>query len=64
MKTVTEIIRLTDRNRWMAGIAAAALVAGVGGVLIGRSMTDQPAADERSRGRRRRGARPRRLRRR
>lgn len=39
-----QIIRLTDRNRLMAGIAAAALVAGVGGVLIGRSMSDQPVA--------------------
>lgn len=36
-----QIIRLTDRNRLMGGIAAAALVAGVGGVLIGRSMSDQ-----------------------
>ena len=39
-----QIIQLTDRNRLMAGIAAAALVAGVGGVLVGRSMSDQPAA--------------------
>lgn len=39
-----QIIQLTDRNRLMAGIAAAALVAGVGGVLIGRSMSDQPVA--------------------
>ena len=35
-----EIINLTDRNRLLAGIAATALVAGVGGVLIGRSMSD------------------------
>ena len=38
MKTVTEIIRLNDRNRWIAGVAAAALVAGIGGVMVGRSM--------------------------
>ena len=37
-----QIIRLTDRNRLTAGIAAAALVAGVGGVLVGRSMSDAP----------------------
>ena len=42
MKNVTQIIRLNDRNRWLAGIAAAALVAGLGGVLIGRSISDQP----------------------
>lgn len=41
-----QIIQLSGRNRWMAGIAAAALLAGVGGVLIGRSMNDQPAAVE------------------
>lgn len=41
-----KIIRLAERNRRAAGIAAAALVAGVGGVLIGRSMSDQPAAVE------------------
>ena len=41
-----QIIRLTDRNRWVAGIAAAALAAGVGGILIGQSMTDQPAAEQ------------------
>ena len=34
-----KIINLTDRNRLLAGIAATALVAGVGGVLIGRSMS-------------------------
>lgn len=39
-----QIIRLTDRNRLTAGIAAAAIVAGVGGVLIGRSTSDQPVA--------------------
>ena len=37
-----QIIRLTDRNRLTAGIAAAVLVAGVGGVLVGRSMSDAP----------------------
>jgi cobalt-zinc-cadmium efflux system membrane fusion protein len=41
-----QIIRLTDRSRWIVGIAAAALVAGVGGILIGQSMTDQPATEE------------------
>ncbi|MES2135497.1 MAG: efflux RND transporter periplasmic adaptor subunit [Pseudomonadota bacterium] len=35
-----QIIRLTDRNRLTAGIAAAALAAGIGGVLVGRSMDD------------------------
>lgn len=35
-----KIINLTDRTRLLAGIAATALVAGVGGVLIGRSMSD------------------------
>ena len=39
-----QIIQMTDRNRLLAGIAAAALVAGVGGVLVGRSMSDQPVA--------------------
>lgn len=46
MKTVTEIIRLNDRNRWIASVAAVALVAGVGGILIGQSMTDEPATEE------------------
>ena len=40
------IIRLAERNRLAASIAAAALVAGVGGLLIGRSMNDQPTAVE------------------
>jgi membrane fusion protein, heavy metal efflux system len=35
-----KIINLTGKNRLLAGIAATALVAGVGGVLIGRSMSD------------------------
>lgn len=35
-----QIIRLNGRNRLLAGVAAAALLAGVGGVLIGRSMND------------------------
>ena len=39
-----QIIRLTNRNRLLGGIAAAALVAGAGGVLIGRSMSDRPVA--------------------
>jgi cobalt-zinc-cadmium efflux system membrane fusion protein len=39
-----EIIRLNnDRNRLLAGAAAIALLAGVGGVLIGRSTGDQPS---------------------
>lgn len=41
-----KIVQLTDRNRLVAGIAAAALLAGVGGVLIGRSTSDQPAVVE------------------
>ena len=45
MKKITEIIRLKDdRSKWFAGIAAAALLAGLGGVLIGRSVGDQPLA--------------------
>lgn len=42
MQSFTDIksIRLSDRNRWLAGIAAAALLAGVGGVFVGRSMSD------------------------
>lgn len=43
-----QIIRLSDRNRLAAGIAAAALVAGIGGVLVGRSMSDAPAAVDQS----------------
>ncbi len=39
-----QFIQLTDRNRLIAGVAAAALVAGTGGVLIGRSLNDGPAA--------------------
>lgn len=33
-----KIIRLSDKNRLLAGIAAAALAAGLGGILIGRTM--------------------------
>ena len=40
-----EIVRLSDRNRWIAGIAGAAFAAGVGGILIGQSMTDQHAVE-------------------
>jgi len=41
----TEIIRLRDnRSRLLAGGAAVALLAGVSGVLIGRSMAPEPAA--------------------
>jgi cobalt-zinc-cadmium efflux system membrane fusion protein len=48
MQSISDIkfTRLSDRNRWLAGIAAVALTAGIGGVLIGRSMADQPAAVE------------------
>ena len=48
MKSIRDLprIRLTDRNRWWVGVAATALVAGLGGVLIGRSMGDAPAPTE------------------
>jgi cobalt-zinc-cadmium efflux system membrane fusion protein len=36
------VIRLSDRNRLLAGAAALALLAAVGGVLVGRSMSDAP----------------------
>ena len=42
----TQIFRLNGRKRLMAGIAGAVLVAGVGGVLVGRSMSDEPVAAE------------------
>jgi cobalt-zinc-cadmium efflux system membrane fusion protein len=42
----TEIFRLAGRNRLVASIAGAALVAGVGGILIGRSMSDEPVTVE------------------
>ena len=50
MRTLRDlkIIRLTDRNRLIAGVAAVALLAGLGGVLIGRSMSDEPVAVEQS----------------
>ena len=38
-----QIIRLNGRNRLLASAAALALLAGVGGVLIGRSMSDTAA---------------------
>jgi cobalt-zinc-cadmium efflux system membrane fusion protein len=41
-----KIIRLADRNRAVAGVVAAALIAGVGGLVIGRSMNDQPTVAE------------------
>ena len=44
MNKVTEIILLNDRNRWIAAVAGAALIAGLGGLIIGRSTTDQPVA--------------------
>ncbi len=37
-------IILPDRNRWMAAVAGAALIAGLGGLIIGRSTSDQPVA--------------------
>ena len=48
MKTIRDlrVIRLSDRNRLWVGVAATALVAGIGGVLIGRSMSDAPAPVE------------------
>ena len=48
MKSIRDlrVVRLNDRNRLIAGVAAAALIAGVGGLLVGRSMSDQPAAVE------------------
>lgn len=46
----TEIFRLTGRNRLVASIAGAALVAGVGGILIGRSMSDEQVAVEQAAG--------------
>ena len=36
-----QVIRLNDRNRLLAVASAAALAAGIGGLLIGRSMTDE-----------------------
>lgn len=42
----TRIFRLNGRNPLVAGIVGAALVAGIGGVLIGRSMSDQPVVAE------------------
>lgn len=51
MKSVRDltIIRLNERNRLWVGVAAAALLAGVGGLIIGRSTGDTaPAAAEAS----------------
>ena len=44
MKKVTEIILLNDRNRWLAAVAGAALIAGLGGLIIGRSTSERPVA--------------------
>ena len=46
MKAIRDlkVIRLNDRNKLLAGAAAAALAAGVGGLLIGRSMTSSEPA--------------------
>ena len=41
-----KIVRLSDRNRLWAGAAAIALLAAAGGVLVGQSMSDAPAAVE------------------
>lgn len=39
------VVRLSDRNRLMTGVVAAALLAGFGGIYIGRSMSsEQPAS--------------------
>ena len=53
MKNIRDltVIRLNDRNRMWVGIAAAALAAGVGGVLIGRSSGDAaPTAEAEAEG--------------
>ena len=41
-----QIIRLNDRNRWIAGVAAIAVAAGAGGLMIGRTMSNPPAPVE------------------
>ena len=41
-----QTIHWKNRSRLIAGVAAAALVAGLGGILIGQSMNDEPAAVE------------------
>ena len=48
MKTIRDlkVIRLNDRNKLLAGAAAVTLAAGVGGILIGRSLTGEPAPVE------------------
>lgn len=38
------IVRLNDRKRLLAGISAIALLAGVGGILVGRSMSSEQSA--------------------
>lgn len=50
MRTLRDlkIIRLMGRNRTVAAVGAAALLAGVGGMLIGRSIGDPPAAIDQS----------------
>jgi len=40
-----QIIRLNERNRWIASVAAIALLAGVGGILVGRSMSDEQTTE-------------------
>ena len=40
-----QIIQLNDRNRWIASVAAIALLAGVGGILVGRSMSDEQTTE-------------------
>lgn len=41
-----QVIRLADRHRRAGAIVAAALAAGIGGVLIGRSVSEAPSAVE------------------
>ena len=45
IERATTAIRIRDgRSKFMAGGAALALLAGLGGVLIGRSMAPEPVA--------------------
>lgn len=50
LKERLEVIRLGGRGQLIAGAAALAAVAGLGGVLIGRSATDAPPAAEQAEG--------------
>lgn len=42
------VIQLSGRNRFIAGVAVTALAAGLGGLVIGRSLSEPPAAVEQS----------------